>query len=77
MGRSPSGVFGPFRELFNRIAVAKEERVAVRCRREPLGLGKPRESGLQIWQEQTRAVQAVALPHTQDAITDAFEAKLS
>jgi hypothetical protein len=77
VGRPPSGVFCPFRELVNRIAISKEERVAVRGRREPLRLGKARESGVQIWQKQPRSVQAVALPHTQDAVTDAFEAKLS
>ena len=72
MRRAPGGVLGPLRKLRKRRLSCQEQNIAVRGRGEPAARAHPFEPRREIWQEQAGSVQAVALPHAQDAIAHRF-----
>jgi hypothetical protein len=68
MRGAQGGVLGRLGKLAQRRLSPEEQNIAVRGRGEPIARAQAFEPGCEIRQEQTGSVQAVALPHAQDAV---------
>lgn len=73
MRRAQGGVLRPLGKLRKRGPSSQEQNIAVRGRGEPAVWAQPFEPRREIRQKQAGPIQAVALPHAQDAVAYRFQ----